>query len=345
MSETLTVATETAVAERTIQAVTLEINTLHTQAQQMMLNFAIEIGRRLVEAKDLLDHGQWGDWLRAETEFSKSTANNLMRIFQEYGDQQYSLFGAQAKSQALGDLTYTQALKLLALPQEEREDFVENHDLETLSTRELEKAIAEKKLAESEATKFKKDATRLQEEKDRLMQKMEDSWDVVRDLEKALETLEKTPKEVETITVVDETAVEQARKEEKQRYSQEIQELLEDKAMAESQAKEAREALEAWEATPDQQEVKAALTALEEDKEEALAKATALEQQLAYLTTQASPNVAIFKVHFTQAQEHINQMATLIQTMTTTDPQGADKLRKALATVLKTTLQVVGEGV
>ena len=46
---------------RTVEAVTLEIQTLQRQAQQLLLGYAIEIGRRLVEVKAMLPHGQWGD--------------------------------------------------------------------------------------------------------------------------------------------------------------------------------------------------------------------------------------------------------------------------------------------
>lgn len=38
---------------RTVEAVTLEIQTLQRQAQQLLLGYAIEIGRRLVEVNPL----------------------------------------------------------------------------------------------------------------------------------------------------------------------------------------------------------------------------------------------------------------------------------------------------
>lgn len=50
--------------ERTVEQVTVEIQALHKQAQQMALGYAIEIGRRLVEVKAMLPHGQWGEYLR-----------------------------------------------------------------------------------------------------------------------------------------------------------------------------------------------------------------------------------------------------------------------------------------
>jgi len=60
----------------------VEIRTLQQQAQVVVLSYAIEIGRRLNEAKAVLDHGQWGPWLEREVNFSQSTANNYVKIFE-----------------------------------------------------------------------------------------------------------------------------------------------------------------------------------------------------------------------------------------------------------------------
>lgn len=150
---------------RTVETVTLEIRTLQRQAQQVVLGYAIEIGRRLEEVKAMLPHGRWGDYLKQEVNYSQSTAQNFMRIFREYGASQQSLFGGVANSQALGNLTYTKALQLLALPDaEERERFVAEHDVEAMSTRELDKALKERDAAlkEAEAAKTEADGLRLE---------------------------------------------------------------------------------------------------------------------------------------------------------------------------------------
>lgn len=150
---------------RTVEVVTLEIRTLQRQAQQVILGYAIEIGRRLEEVKAVLPHGRWGDYLKNEVAYSQSTAQNFMRIFREYGASQQSLFGGVANSQALGNLPYTKALQLLALPDvEERERFVAEHDVESMSTRELDKALKERDAAlkEAEAAKTEADGLRLE---------------------------------------------------------------------------------------------------------------------------------------------------------------------------------------
>lgn len=131
-------------AQRDIKTVTVEIRQLHRQGQEAALRYIVEIGRRLQEAKELLPHGEWGQWVKEELPFSQSTAQNFMRIFQEYGADQLEIGGA-VKSQALANLSYTKALKLLAIDdEEEREAFVEAHNVADMSSRELEEAIRER---------------------------------------------------------------------------------------------------------------------------------------------------------------------------------------------------------
>ena len=125
---------------RSINTITAEILTITAQTNQMVVMNAIEVGRRLVEAKTMVGHGEWGDYLSKEVKFSQSTANNLMKIFKEYGDK--------ANSQALGNLPYTKMVRLLAVPEEEREEFVQQHDVADMSTRELELAIKERNAAQ-----------------------------------------------------------------------------------------------------------------------------------------------------------------------------------------------------
>ena len=155
MSEEI-MAAEAGKPARTLEQVTEEIRYLDNQAKRLVLGHAIEIGRRLEEAKALVPYGEWGNYIEKELSYSQSTANNFMRIFDEYGAAQQSLFGPVADSQTLGNLSYTKALKLLAVPREEREEFAREVDAEHLSTRELEAAIRER----DEARKRAEDAER-----------------------------------------------------------------------------------------------------------------------------------------------------------------------------------------
>lgn len=141
----------------------------------MMLNSVIEIGRRMCEVKEMLPHGSFGNWIKENTEYSTSTANNFMRLFTEYADEQITLFGAVSNSQTLGKLSYTKALELLALPSAERETFMDNNNVEDMSTRELKAAIAKIKALEDDNQNLKdnlkeaeKDLTEAEEELEKL---------------------------------------------------------------------------------------------------------------------------------------------------------------------------------
>ena len=90
--------------ERTPEIVAAEIRQIADQTRKMVLNSSIEIGKRLCEAKEMVPHGEWGSWLEKEVNFKQSTANNLMRIYTEYGDIQGELWGASAKSQTFGNM-------------------------------------------------------------------------------------------------------------------------------------------------------------------------------------------------------------------------------------------------
>ena len=110
---------------REIGIITAEIKDLCRQAQTMALLYAVEIGRRLDEAKRALPYGKWGEWLKNEVEFSQSSANNFMKLYEEYGAAQISIFGASVDSQTFANLPYSKALQLLAVPRDEREAVAE----------------------------------------------------------------------------------------------------------------------------------------------------------------------------------------------------------------------------
>jgi len=124
---------------RTASTIAAEIRTIHDQARNMLLMYVVEIGKRLVEAKALVDHGEWCNYLQQELGYKQSTANNYMKIYRDYSEN-----GVLANSQTFGNLGYSQALALLALPAGDRETFVQEHDVESMSARELKQAIKER---------------------------------------------------------------------------------------------------------------------------------------------------------------------------------------------------------
>ncbi len=152
-----------------------EIRTIKSQTGRMVLNASIEVGRRLTEAKAKLPHGSWGEYLKNEVDYSPSQAQNLMRVFREYGSDQQSLFGGEAKSQTFGRLTFSQALSLLVILDEgEREKFVLENDVEHMSVRELNEALKARDAAEEKAAAAEDTARGLREEAERLREELTD---------------------------------------------------------------------------------------------------------------------------------------------------------------------------
>ena len=210
---------------RTPETVGVEIRGLTAQAKQMTLWFGIEIGRRLCEVKEMIGHGEWLPYLKAQTEFSQSTASRFMTLYREYGAQQQALFGAESNYPTLNNLSISNALRLLALPENERESFAEEHDVEHMSARELDELIQAKKAAEDErdlyeqklaeqmgaAERLKKDAETATQEAETRRRELEETQAQIRALKENIHTLESRP--VEVAVQVDEGAVAKARAE------------------------------------------------------------------------------------------------------------------------------------
>ncbi|OUQ15543.1 hypothetical protein B5E80_19190, partial [Flavonifractor sp. An135] len=111
---------------RTIEAITGDI----LEAKRTGGEAILTIGRCLIEAKDLLPHGEWKAWLEERVEFSERSAQRFMRLAREWSNPT-----------TLSDLGASKALMLLALPAEERETFIEEHNVIDMSARQLEAAI------------------------------------------------------------------------------------------------------------------------------------------------------------------------------------------------------------
>ena len=142
MSETMEMAVAGEV--RSITAITDEIIFYKNVGGQAV----IEIGKRLIEAKAQLKHGEWLPWLSEKVEFSETSAQRFMQLAREYGN-----------TSLVGDLGTSKALVLLALPASERENFAsekhivngEEKSAAEMSKRELEDAEAGRKAAEEQA--------------------------------------------------------------------------------------------------------------------------------------------------------------------------------------------------
>lgn len=362
--EALTAAEGQEVAARPIEVITAEIWLYKQQAGAAIL----EIGRRLNEAKAQLTHGEWLPWLEEKVEFSEATAQRFMRLAREYENPSL-----------VTDLGASKALQLLALPPFEREEFIaEKHEVNgqektvlEMSKRELAQAIKERDEArrkaedleqameaqlEEQRTVYDVDmaeiqgkleeaenraavfARKLEDAKARAAADLEEAQGEVEALKAQLEELEDAPKPVAVETIVDEEAVKAAAEEARREATEALKAKIE-------KAEKARDKAEQAKAKAEQD-----LAAMKVAQEEAQAITTREKQTLAEqvqtlqkkLAVASSSEMTIFKLHFEQGQASINKMTECITKMAEAgDGEGAGKLRKALAALLATTLEVL----
>lgn len=91
-----------------------------------------QLARVFMEAKEIVPHGEFENWVKENTDLSLRTAQNMMAAYRRFnGIPQIDGLG-QAK-----------AFRLLPLPEGAEEDFLKTHDVENMTTREIEKAVKE----------------------------------------------------------------------------------------------------------------------------------------------------------------------------------------------------------
>lgn len=315
----------TNVPERDIGTITTEIRTLVHTTQRLLLESAIEIGRHLCEAKSMLPHGEWGAWLKNEVEFSQSSANNFMRIFEEYGADQISVEGAVANSQTFGNLSYSKALRLLAVPAEEREQFVSENNVEAMSTRELDRAIRERdealrraEAAESAAAEYREKADSADELRDALRDAEKEAIKAKTEAENQLDALRAAEKEAKE-------AAEKANEQLKRlRENPEIPPEALEKIRAD--AKTAAED----ELRAERERLRSDVRAAEEEVRAAEAKAEELRKKLAA----ASPEMTAFKLLFESVQTDFSRLCDLLRQIEDSDADKGDRLRGAVRALL-----------
>lgn len=270
---------------RTIEVITGEIRDAQRKGGEAILT----IGRCLIEAKDQLPHGEWLPWLSEQVGYAEKTAQNFMRLAREFSNPQ-----------ALADLGATKALALLALPAEEREQFVAEHNVVDMTSRQLQQAIRERDEARAVAEQAQADAAAAEQARAKMADDMrllnarlegsrEDRDQAIRDreqamqdadrLEKELAELKARPVDVAVETVVDQEAVEKARAEVRAEMKDQLERLRKEEKRSE----------------------------LSSDKD-----------------------LAQFELLFGQAQETVNKMHGIMLKVKSRDEDAAGRLSKAL---------------
>lgn len=321
---------------RDIEMVTSDIHYAQRQGARQLLSNLIEIGRLLVEAKSMVPHGEWGKYLEEKVNYSQSTANNYMKLYQEYGDNQESFFSSFSNSQAFGNLTYTQAIALLALPAEERQEFAETNDVADMSTRQLEQAIRERNEERAARERAEELAEKAQQEllaQEKATAAEKDNVARLRDLQvKAKEEANAANEKVEKL----QKQLEKARANEKA-AKEALVKAQENPEIPEAMMESLRQQVAADAAKQATEDLQKELDAANKAKETAERNAEQAEQKLvaAQKALQlASPDAAVFKTLFGQVQEDFNRLQGALLKVQQSDPETGEKLRKAVKTLL-----------
>lgn len=313
---------------RDIETITAEILQLKEDAGNAILG----IGQRLIEAKAMLSHGEWLPWLTERVEFSERAAQRFMKLAREWSNPT-----------VLSDLGATKALTLLALPAEEREQFMAENNVVDMTSRELERAIRERDEARQAAEAARAEAQTAEESRARMALDMaaleairraaqESSAQAREALEQAraeLQALREKPVEVAVETVVDQEAVERAR-------AAAIREMQAKVDKAEAASRAAEEQRKAAEAAMQKAEVDTATAnAIILSREAELAEVRRQLEEAAgdqkRPVVYATEELASFKLLFDQTKEAVNKLqGLLLKVRGRGDKELAEKLKAAL---------------
>ena len=295
----------------------------------------IEIGKRLLEAKSQLSHGEWLPWLREKVDISERRAQDFMRIAREY-----------SKSAEIADLGASKALALLALPESERAEFASGTHLvngaeksvSEMTAKELKTAIEERDKARREAEEQKAaaeaaEASRAKMEQD--MRQLKGLLDAARDNERekagALEAAERELQTLRDRPV--EVAVETRDASPEQLSAARAEGIRQGKAEAEKAGKrslsEAEERVQKLRKELEQarREAKEANVRLQQAREEARQASERTREPGKLDALVSSENMMKFGVLFQSTQEMVNRLADAVERE---KPENQKKMRAAL---------------
>lgn len=119
---------------RSADSIAMEIKVIVRQAHRVVCSAAIEIGERLIEAKKLVPHGEWEEYVSVRCGFKPRTAQAYMQIA-----------ASREKAQTFADLEFSKVLLLLPLPEGQAEALTAEHDPQSMTVRDLKRQIAEYK--------------------------------------------------------------------------------------------------------------------------------------------------------------------------------------------------------
>lgn len=317
-----------------------EINLIKKQVQETVIWGTIQIGEKLCEAKSIVPQGEWGKWLEENVEYSQSTAENLMKLYKEYGGNQESLFDTWTNSETFGKLSYTQHLALLALPFADRQEFAEQNS--DKSTRQMQQLIKERDEARAEAESFSAQARDAEQNVINMQQQLsaakssEGAWQKEIDKLTAAKHLAKTSEQnaLKKVEVLEKQLKDAQKKQRETRA--ELKKAQDNPTIPESMMEQLRAEAEAKAAEQTagdlQKQLEAANTALAAEQE----RNRQIEEKLVAAQKKADPEMVEFNVLAQKLRADFNILDGMRRKITVGDKETGTKLlafEKKLVTV------------
>lgn len=317
-----------------------EINTIKAQTLAVVQNATLEIGKRLIQAKGAVGHGNWSQWLKDNVDYSERTAQNIISIYERFGNGQQKLFGASADPEQVAKLNRSQMLALMSIKDEEQcFEFMEEHkeDLQDMSKRELEAAIKELNEVKAKSEEKDKRLNQAHDDMARIREKYEQDMKALQD--KLAETGDN-----EELSSLKEKLAEMEKKaaEEKKHYDDSFSQLNTEINNRIKDLNEAREAIqelkkenEAMKNAP----VEAAV--VEKVPEETLKEMDALKAKIAELEKakpEKSKEEKAFARHFENIRE---ELQAAVECLGRLDGDKAEKCRGIFKKMLEATINAV----
>ena len=241
-----------------------------------------------------------------------------MKIFNEYGADQITLLNNNSKSQALGNLSYTQAVTLFGIPTEERESFAVENDIDNMTTRELKKAIKDKENAEKEKEEFKSLANAISEESRKLLdEKMKTEADM-RLTDNALRETQAHFKALQIALQIEKDSSKKATEQLEKNI------VKTQKQLSEAQVSGNNEEVE---------RLRSSLQHLQSDMGRSTQKIDELEAQLKANQNDDQPIIR-FKIYCEELQKTFSNQLEFMDKIKKTNPETYDKCKNAILTLL-----------
>ncbi|QDR80251.1 DUF3102 domain-containing protein [Sporomusa termitida] len=127
-------------------------------SQQTALNM-IEVGKRLLRAKEQVPHGEWGRWLSEKVDYTERSAQRFMKVAETF-----------ANTTHMSDLRPAQVYALLDAPEPIRQEILGNHNPKELTGKQIKELSRRLLQSETEIEIERKAREYAEEENSRLKQ-------------------------------------------------------------------------------------------------------------------------------------------------------------------------------